>query len=135
LELQKTIKIDHIGIVVHNLEEILDFLKETMDLSVIKREILEDRGLEIATFPIGDLEIELITRTRDGTAIDKFLEKRGGGLHHIAIVVKNLEEEIKRIRRMGIEVVDGPRKGRGGCRIAFLDPRKTFKVLIELIEK
>jgi len=131
----KKVKIKHIGIVVQNLGESTEFFKKAFGLSPSKREILEDRGLEIASIAIGDTEIELITPIRKGTAIDKFLEKRGGGLHHIAIIVENLDENLKRMERMGINVVDGPKRGKEGYRVAFLDPKRTFKTLFELIEE
>jgi methylmalonyl-CoA epimerase len=128
-------KILHIGVIVKNMKEAIDFFERMFRISPERREVLEDRGIEITFLDFGNVSVELISPIKEGTAIDKFLEKRGGGLHHIAVMVENLTEDIKRFEKEGIKVVDGPRKGAEGYTVAFFDPTKTLKVLFELIEK
>lgn len=132
--MENRIKIHHIGIVVENLEGALRFFRDILGLKVISREILEERGLEVVYLD-GGVRIELITPIREGTAVQKFLEKRGGGLHHISFLVKDMKDFIEKFKSFNIRIVDGPREGSGGHTVLFLDPRDAHRVLIELMEE
>ena len=127
-------KLHHIAIAYKDIKEPLEFFKKLLNRDADEF-VLQDRGIKGAFIPLGDIYLELIAPVREDTSISKFLEKRGGGLHHISIVVEDLDEFLKKIRDLGIEVVDGPRTGAHGSRVAFLDPKSTHRVLIEVMEE
>ena len=129
-------KVDHIGIAVKNLEETLKFYEEVLGIKFIGTEIVEQQMVKVAFLPIGDTEIELLESTEEGGPISKFIEKRGEGIQHIAYKVDNIEKAIEEIKAKGIRMIDEkPRYGAGGAKIAFLHPKSTFGVLIELCER
>lgn len=129
-------KIDHIGIVVSNLDESIKFYQETLGLKLGERELLEHCKLQVAFFPIGDTDIELLQATSPDSIIAKYIETDGPGVQHIAFVVENIDKALKELKLKGIELIDEtPRNGARGARIAFLHPRSTFGVLIELCER
>lgn len=129
-------KVDHIGIAVKDLGETLKFYEEVLGIKSINTEIVEEQRVKVAFLPIGDTEIELLESTEEGGPISKFIEKRGEGIQHIAYRVDNIEKVIEEIKAKGIRMIDEkPRYGAGGARIAFLHPKSTFGVLIELCER
>lgn len=129
-------KVDHIGIAVENLDEALKFYEETLGIKCTSKEIVEDQKVKVAFLPIGDTEVELLESTDENGAIAKFIEKRGQGVQHIAYRVDNIEEAIAEMKGKGIRMIDEePRYGAGGAKIAFLHPKSTFGVLIELCER
>ena len=92
--------------------------------------------MRVAMLPIGETNIELLEPTSDDSPISKFLEKRGGGIHHIAVEVKNIERALEELRSEGARLIDEePRIGADGCLIAFVHPKSTGGVLLELVEK
>ncbi len=129
-------KIDHIGIAVKNLEETLKFYEEVLGIKCVGTEVVEEQKVKTAFLPIGDTKIELLEATAEDSPIAKFIEKRGEGVQHIAYRVENIEKALEEVKEKGIRLIDEkPRKGAGGAKIAFLHPKSTYGVLIELCER
>jgi methylmalonyl-CoA/ethylmalonyl-CoA epimerase len=132
----ETTHIEHIGIAVRNLEESIKFYEDTFGLKCYAIEEVKDQKVRTAFFKVGQTKIELLESTEPDGPIGKFIEKRGEGVHHIAFAVKNIESVLTETEKKGIQVIDKqPRKGAEGLEIAFLHPKSTFGVLIELCEK
>ena len=128
-------KINHIGIAVNNIEESLKLYTEVLGLKLGVIEVVEDQNAKTAIIPVGESKIELIESTDPGGTIAKFIESRGEGIHHLALEVSNIEETLKTVAAKGIALIDEkPRKGVEDTNIAFLHPRGTGRVLIELVE-
>lgn len=129
-------KVDHIGIAVKNLEETLKFYQEVLGLELDGIEIVEEQKVKVAFLPIGDTEIELLESTDKEGPIAKYIEKRGEGIQHIAFRVDDIEKAIEEMKNKGIRMIDEkPRYGAGGAKIAFLHPKSTYGVLIELCQR
>lgn len=129
-------KVDHIGIAVKNLDEALEFYEKTLGIKCVETEVVEEQKVKVAFLPIGDTEVELLETTSEDGPIAKFIEKRGEGIQHIAYRVDNIEKAIEELQGKGIRMIDEkPRYGAGGAKIAFLHPKSTFGVLIELCER
>ena len=128
-------KIDHIGIAVKNLEETLKFYEDVLGMKSVGTEVVEEQKVKVAFLP-GDTEVELLESTEEDGPIAKFIEKKGEGIQHIAYRVDNIEKAIEELKAKGIKMIDEkPRYGAGGAKIAFLHPKSTFGVLIELCER
>jgi len=129
-------KIDHIGIAVKNLEDSLKVYKDILGMEVAGEEVVDEQKVKTAFLPVGEREIELLESTSPDGTIAKFIEKRGEGLHHIAFRVDNLEDKLKELEAKGVRLIDKkPRYGAGGSRIAFLHPKSTNGILVELCER
>ena len=129
-------KIDHIGIAVKNLDETLKFYEDVMGIKCTSKEEVEEQKVRVAFLPVGDSEVELLESTTDDGPIARFIEKKGEGIQHIAFKVDNIEEAIKDLQEKGVRLIDEkPRYGAGGARIAFLHPKATSGVLIEISER
>ena len=129
-------KVDHIGIAVKNLEEALKFYEDVLGIECLSTEVVEEQKVKVAFLPIGDTEVELLESTEEGGPVDKFIEKRGEGIQHIAYKVDNIEEALEEMKEKGIRLIDEkPRYGAGGAKIAFLHPKSTHGVLIELCQR
>jgi methylmalonyl-CoA/ethylmalonyl-CoA epimerase len=129
-------KIDHIGIAVKNLDETLKFYEDVMGIKCTSKEEVEEQKVRVAFLPIGDSEVELLESTTEDGPIARFIEKKGEGIQHIAFKVDNIEEAIKDLQEKGVRLIDEkPRYGAGGARIAFLHPKSTSGVLIEISER
>ena len=127
--------IEHIGIAVTNLETAISFYENVFGLECYNIEEVTDQKVRTAFFIVGQTKIELLESTDPDGPIGKFIEKRGEGIHHIAFAVENIEEQLKHTENMGIRLIDSvPRKGAEGLDIAFLHPRSTSGVLIEVCE-
>jgi len=127
-------KIDHIGIAVNSIEEALKLYTEVLGLKVRGMETMEDQKVKTAILSIGESKIELLESTDAEGPIGKFIEKRGEGLHHMALGVNNIQDAIKALKEKGIKLIDeAPRKGVENTKIAFLHPKGT-KILLELVE-
>lgn len=127
-------KVDHIAIVVKNLEEALNRYEKIFGVKgeVIRR---EDMGIKFGVLDFGNFRIELMEPIDENSAISKFLEKRGEGLHHVALEVENLEEAMEEVKKGGGELVDDrPARGLHGYKMCFIHPKSLNKVLIELVE-
>ena len=128
------IKLHHIAIVYDNYEDPLKLFKE-LTKGDVEEFILEERGLKWAFLNLQDAALEFLSPIREKTAITNFLKKRGPGIHHICLSVDEFDAFLEEIKGMGIPIIDGPRPGAHGQRVAFLDPRATHKILIEIIEE
>ena len=129
-------KVNHMAIAVSNLDEALTLYDSLFGLQPVKIETVPDQGVRAAVLPVGkEGEIELIQPIDSDSGVAKFLEKKGEGIHHIAIEVDDIDQELKRLADKGVELID--RQARSGLagRVAFLHPKATRGVLIELVEK
>ena len=132
----KVLKVDHIGIAVSNLEESLKFYTEVLGLKSEGTEVVEEQKVKVAFLPCGDSEIELLESTSPDGPIAKFIEKNGEGIQHIALRVENIEEALAELKEKGVRLIDEkPRYGAGGASIAFVHPKATKGVLLELSER
>jgi len=129
-------KIDHIGVAVENLNEAMKLYGESLGLEIEGTEEVKEQGVKVAFIPVGESRIELIESTDPNGAIAKFIEKRGEGIHHIALEVDHIEDALKKLKERGVQLIDEkPRIGAHKMKIAFLHPRSTKGVLLELCEK
>ncbi len=102
----------------------------------VHTETVEDQKVRVAMLPIGESRIELLEATSDDSPIAKFLEKRGGGIHHIAVEVENIEESLAKLKAEGMRLIDEkPRIGAEGCLVAFVHPSSANGVLLELVQE
>ena len=132
----KTIKIDHIGIAVKNLDETLKFYRDVLGLKVEGTEVVEEQKVRVAFLPVGDTEIELLESTADDGPIARHIERSGEGIQHIAFEVDNIQEGIDYMKSKGMRMIDEePRYGAGGAKIAFVHPKSSHRVLVELTER
>ncbi|MGI5998897.1 MAG: methylmalonyl-CoA epimerase [Lutispora sp.] len=129
-------KVDHIGVAVNNLEESVKFYEEILGLKLQGIETVEEQKVKVAFLPIGDTEIELLEATTPDSPIAKFIEKKGQGVQHVAFRVDDIEKALEEMKSLGIKLIDEkPRYGAGGARIAFLHPKSTNGLLVELCER
>ena len=129
-------KIDHIGIAVNNLEESLSFYEDALGLKVENIEEVAEQKVKVGFLDIGGIHFELLESTSPDGPVAKFIEKRGEGIHHIAILVDNIEKSIEFMKDKGVKLIDEtPRKGAGGAKMAFVHPKSTHGILLELYEK
>lgn len=132
----KVLKIDHIGIAVKNLDEMLEFYSEVLGISNTGTETIEEQKVKVAFLPCGDSELELLESTSPEGPIAKFIEKNGEGIQHIALRVDDIENTLQHLKEKGVRLIDEkPRYGAGGAKIAFLHPKATRGVLLELSER
>lgn len=129
-------KINHLGIATNGIDEALKFWKDALGLENIHTETVEDQKVRVAMLPVGESRVELLEPTADDSPIAKFLEKRGGGLHHVAVEVDDIEAALERLKRAGARLIDEkPRVGAEGCLVAFVHPHSSGGVLIELVQE
>ena len=131
----KLMKIDHIGIATHRIEEALAFWRDALGLEIIDTETVEEQGVRIAMVPLGESCMELLEPTGPDTPVARFLERRGPGIHHIAVRVTDIRAALARLKAKGARLIDKePRVGAGGCLIAFVHPSDSGGVLLELVQ-
>jgi methylmalonyl-CoA epimerase len=130
-----SIEIDHLGIAVRSLEEGLQFYEQLLGMPVAHRETIDAEQVNVAMLPAGDARIELLEATGVDSTIAKFIEKRGPGLHHIALRVDDLMATIQRLKNEGARLLNEPRPGAGGHVYVFVHPASAGGVLLELIQK
>ena len=127
-------RIDHIGIAVNSIEDAVRLYTDVLGLKVKEIEIVADQKVKTAIIPVGETKIELIESTDPEGAIAKFIEKKGEGLHHLALEVSDIEAALETLVKKEMPLIDEkPRKGVENARIAFLHPKGT-KILLELVE-
>lgn len=132
----KALKVDHIGIAVKNLDETLKFYTDILGLECQGTEVVEEQKVRVAFLPVGDTEVELLESTTEDGPIARFIEKNGEGMQHIAFKVDNIEEAIAYMQEKGMRMIDeAPRYGAGGAKIAFVHPKSSHRVLVELSER
>jgi len=128
-------KIDHIGIAVNSISDAVKVYEQAMGLQVAGYDEVDDQGVRVAMLHIGEGGIELLEPTRPDSPIEKFMSKRGEGIHHIAVRVDDIEEALERVKASGVRVIDSaPRRGAYNTRVAFIHPSSTHGVLLELVE-
>jgi len=129
------VKIDHIGIAVKSLAEATQVYEHALGLKVSGYDEIEDQGVRIAMLNIGESRIELLEPTGAESPIEKFMSKRGEGIHHIALDVDDIENALERLKAAGVSLVDSaPRRGAHNTRTAFIHPSSTHGVLLELVQ-
>ena len=129
-------KINHIAVAVPDLEETAKVYEEFLGRSLDGVEEVEGMDTKVGFFPIGESNIELVQPTKEETGLAKFLASRGPGIHHICLEVDDIEAELKAYKEKGIKLIDEtPRKGAHGMKVAFIHPKATGGVLIELCEQ
>ncbi len=128
-------KIEHIGIATPRLDDALKFWRDALGLEVVHVEEVAEQGVRVAMLPVGEPRIELLEPTGPASPVAKFLEKRGAGIHHVAVRVPDIRAALARLKESGARLIDeAPRKGAGGCLVAFVHPRSAGGVLLELVE-
>ena len=131
-----TLKVDHIGIAVKDLEQAKKFYTEVLGMTVMGEETVEQQKVKVCFIPCGDSEVELLESTSPDGPIAKFIEKNGEGVQHIALRVDNIEAAIADLKAKGVRMIDEtPRYGAGGAQIAFVHPKATGGILLELSER
>jgi methylmalonyl-CoA/ethylmalonyl-CoA epimerase len=129
-------KIDHIGIATRQLSEATKLWRDALGLEVDSTEDVSEQGVRVAMLPIGDTHIELLEPLTPESPVGKFLEKRGPGIHHIAIRVEDIRAALGQLKEKGARLIDEtPRIGAGGCLVAFIHPSSTNGVLLELVQQ
>jgi len=132
----KVVTLDHIGIAVKNMEETLAFYRDTLGIASVGTEVIEDQKVKVAFLPVGDTELELLESTSPDGPVAKFIEKRGEGIQHIALRVDNIEKALQELKDKGVQLIDQqPRYGAGNAKIAFLHPKATGGILLEISER
>ena len=128
-------KINHLGIATKGIDEALAFWSDALGLENVHTEIVEDQKVRVAMLPVGESRIELLEPTSDDSPISKFLDKRGGGIHHIALEVEDIKASLAILKQKGMRLIDeSPRVGAEGCLVAFVHPSSTNGVLLELVQ-
>lgn len=126
-------QIEHIGIAVSDLKSAIKFYEDVLGLECYAIEEVPDQNVRTAFFRIGETKIELLESSDPEGPLGKFIEKRGEGIHHIALAVENVDAALHEMEGKGIQLIDKqPRKGAEGMLIGFLHPKSTFSVLTEL---
>ena len=132
----KILKIDHIGIAAKSIDQAAPFWNTILGLPMAGKETVEEQKATTAFLPVGESEIEILESTSPDGALAKFIESRGEGIQHIALRVDNIEEALKELKEKGVRLIDEkPRRGAGGAKIAFIHPKSTNGVLLELSER
>ncbi|RLF57304.1 MAG: methylmalonyl-CoA epimerase [Thermoplasmata archaeon] len=128
--------IDHIGVAVKSIDQAGKFYTEILGLKIEGIENVADQKVNVAFIPITDSEVELVESTHPDGPVAKFIEAKGEGIQHIAFRVENIEEALEELKAKGVRLIDQtPRKGAGGARIAFIHPKETNGVLVEICER
>jgi methylmalonyl-CoA/ethylmalonyl-CoA epimerase len=128
-------RIDHVGVAVSDLDAATALYERTLGMPMAHRERVESQGVEAALLDVGDGHVELLQPLGADTAVGRFIERRGEGLHHVAYAVEDIEATLERLRGAGLELIDEqPRVGIRGSRVAFVHPKATGSVLTEIVE-
>ncbi len=128
--------IDHIGIAVHSISKALPLYEGVFGMVNEGEEVVESQGVRVAFLSTGNTRIELLEPLNESSAVAKFIAKRGEGIHHIALEVNDIKERINEIKNYGIQMIDEePRPGAHHTQVAFIHPKSTQGVLVEVLEK
>ena len=128
-------RIDHIGVAVEEIDPALDLYEGAFQMRLAHRETVEEQGVEAVLLDVGDGHVELLRPLGPETAVGKFLERKGPGLHHVAYAVDDIDATLEQLAAAGLELIDSEaRVGIRGSRVAFLHPRSTGGVLTEIVE-
>ncbi len=130
------LKIEHIGIAVKELKNSIPLFEQLLNTPCYKTEEVASEGVNTAFFATGESKIELLEATKDGSPIQKFIDKKGEGIHHIAFEVENIEAEMKRLQALGFELLnEQPKNGADNKLVCFLHPKSANGVLVELCQE
>jgi methylmalonyl-CoA/ethylmalonyl-CoA epimerase len=128
-------RIDHIGVAVDDLEEAVSLYSERLGMPVQHRETVQEQGVEAVLLGVGESHVELLSPLGPETAVGRFLERNGPGIHHVAYGTDDIESALEGVRAAGLALIDErPRTGIRGSRVAFVHPKSTGGVLTELVE-
>ncbi len=128
-------KVDHIGIATPQIDEALAIWQDALGLRVDSTEEVAEQGVRVAMLAIGETHIELLEPLSESSPVAKFLQKRGPGIHHIAVGVTDIRAALARFKEKGVRLIDEtPRRGAGGCLVAFVHPSSANGVLLELVQ-
>jgi methylmalonyl-CoA/ethylmalonyl-CoA epimerase len=128
-------RIDHIGVAVDDLDEAVSLYSERLGLPVEHRETVEEQGVEAVLLGVGESHVELLRPLSPDSAVGRFLERNGPGLHHVAYGTDDIASALDAVREAGLRLIDEqPRTGIRGSRVAFVHPKSTGGVLTELVE-
>jgi methylmalonyl-CoA/ethylmalonyl-CoA epimerase len=132
----KVLKVDHIGIAVKDMETAKKFYTEMLGMTALGEEVVEQQKVKVCFIPSGDSEVELLESTSPEGPIAKFIEKNGEGIQHVALRVDNIEAALADLKAKGVRLIDEvPRYGAGGASIAFIHPKATGGILLELSQR
>lgn len=132
----KILKVDHLGIAVNDINAAKAFWNDILGLPFEGEETVSEQKVKTAFFPVGESEVELLESTDPDGPIAKYIEKKGQGIQHVAFRVDNIEQALAELKEKGVRLIDEtPRQGAGGAKIAFLHPKATNGVLVELCER
>jgi methylmalonyl-CoA/ethylmalonyl-CoA epimerase len=128
-------KVDHIGIATRQIDEALGLWRDALGLQVDSTEEVTEQGVRVVMLSIGESHIELLEPLSQDSPVGKFLDKRGPGIHHLAVRVKDIRASLARLKEKGTRLIDeSPRTGTGGCLVAFVHPSAANGVLLELVQ-
>jgi methylmalonyl-CoA/ethylmalonyl-CoA epimerase len=128
-------RIDHIGVAVEEIEPALELYRDSFQLELAHREIVEEQGVEAVLLDVGENHVELLAPLGEDTPVGKFLARQGPGLHHVAYQVSDIDATLRALKQAGLALIDEqPRTGIRGSRVAFMHPRATGGVLTEIVE-
>lgn len=126
--------IDHVGVAVKNIDTALAFFKKVFDVPDADIELMEDQGVRACLIEVGQTRLELLEPTGPESGVGRFIERRGEGLHHLALNVTDISGKLQTLQTLGVDLIDQtPREGLSGT-IAFVHPRSVFGILTELVE-
>ncbi len=129
-------KIEHIGIAVNNLEEAEKRFAQLLNTVSYKREVVESEGVITSFFKIGESKIELLAATKPDSPIQKFIDKKGEGIHHIAFEVFDIEQKLRELKTQGFRLInEKPKDGADNKKIAFIHPKSTGGILVEICQE
>jgi len=128
-------KVDHIGIATRQIDDALGLWRDALGLQVNSTEEVIEQGVRVVMLSIGESHIELLEPLSQDSPVGKFLDKRGPGIHHLAVRVKDIRASLARLKEKGTRLIDeSPRTGAGGCLVAFVHPSAANGVLLELVQ-
>ena len=128
-------RIDHIGVAVEEIEPALELYRDSFDLALAHREVVEEQGVEAVLLDVGENHVELLAPLGPDTPVGRFLAAKGPGLHHVAYQVDDIDATLEALKQAGLQLIDQqPRTGIRGSRVAFMHPRATVGVLTEIVQ-
>ena len=128
-------RVEHVAIAVNNMAEVISLFQDKLGLKLEYEENLPQYNTKLAMFPVGETYLELLEGTAQSSDVSKWIGERGQGLYHICLEVEDIDGALAELKAKGVRLLDEqPRIGHGGARIAFLDPKSTANVLVELAE-
>lgn len=132
----KLLKIDHLGVAVKDADAAKTFWCDVLGLPYEKAETVEEQKVTTHFLPVGESEVELLESTAPDGPVARYIEKKGEGIQHVAFRVENIEEALAELKEKGVKLIDEtPRIGAGGAKIAFLHPKATGGILVELCQR